>query len=247
MAFAVVSVAATMAVMVLSSSARSAVVTRQGDAGTAVAAAALQSAALLDCGTTTAMLPSGAGDVTNPAVPVPGVFTARLQGCVPAAKGATGDLGDVRWTESSAGVTFSVSMRTNWVQFDPKAPSTTSGGATSSRALRLRRDIVVTWKAAGRTRTRRLSQLAAPPPDDVTGTFRGTLTVARVPAVGGQPGTATIDLGSGFKVTHSADAFGVVRFPFLALDTPYPLAVNGVVRPESVLLTRERPDVTIQP
>lgn len=245
MAFAVVSVAATMAVMVLSSSARSAIVTRQGDAGTSVAAAALQSAALLDCGTTTAMLPSGAGDMTNPAAPVPGVLTARLQGCAPAAKGATGDLGDVRWTETSAGVTFSVVMRTNWVTFDPKAPST-SGDTLSARALRLRRDIVVTWKAAGRTRTRRLSQLAAPPPDDITGTSRGSLTVARVAAVAGQPGTATIDLGSGFKVTHSADAFGVVRFPFLELNTPYPLAVNGQAR-TTVVLTREQPDVTFQP
>lgn len=246
MAFAVVSVAATMAVMVLSSSARSAIVTRQGDAGTSVAAAALQSAALLDCGTTTAMLPSGAGDMTNPASPVPGVFTARLQGCAPAAKGAIGDLGDVRWTETSAGVTFSVAMRTNWVTFDPKAPSTTSGSTISASAVRLRRDIVVTWQAAGRTRTRRLSQLAAPPPDDITGTFRGTLTVARVAAVAGQPGTATIDLGSGFRVTHSADAFGVVRFPFLALNTPYPLAVNGLAR-TTVVLTPDRPDVTFQP
>jgi len=240
-----------MAMVVLSSSARSEKVTKQGDQGTSVAAAALQTASLLDCGATTALLPSNSGDLSDPNTPEPGVLTNRAKMCVPTAKGAIGDLGDVRWRESSGSVLFDVQMRTNWVLFDPRAPTASNGGGddgsstASAKGMRLRRDVVVTWTAAGRTRTRTMSQLAAPPPDDISGTNRGSLTVVRVPSLNGQPGTATVALGNGFTVTHTADVRGNVRFPFLTLGASYPLTVNGVAR-TPITPTRDIPDVVRQ-
>lgn len=245
MAVAIVALASAMAMVVLSSSARSEMITKQGDQGTSVAAAALQTAALLDCGATTALLPSGSGDLSDPTNPQLGALTSRTKMCAPPAKGAIGDLGDVRWRESVGSVLFDVQMRTNWVLFDPRASTTTAGAGTdgpscTSERWRLRRDVVVTWTAAGRRRTRTLSQLAAPPPDDISGTNRGCLTYGRVPLRNGQPGTVTLSLGNGFGITHTADARGIVRFPFLTLGASYPVSVNGVAR-TPVTLNRDNP------
>jgi type II secretory pathway pseudopilin PulG len=249
MAVVVVAVASSMALVVLSGSARSAVTTRQGDAGLTIASAALESAAVFDCGTTTAMLSSGAGDLTNPDNPVPGSLTTRYQRCVPAARAAVGDLGGVAWRERDGNVTYDVSLATNWVLFRPNASVDATDPATSGveppRDLyRLRRDVRVSWRAGGRTRTRTLTQLAAPPPDAISRSNPGAITVTGVPGVGGAPGPATLSIGSGFTVTHTADAGGTVRFPFLELGVAYPVSVNGAPR-TPVTLTQELRSVVL--
>ena len=249
MAVFIVAIASSMALVVLSGSARSALVTKQGDAGLTIASGALETAAVFDCGSTTAMLASGAGDLTVPSSPQPGSLTTRYVRCVSAAKSATGDLGDVRWRETDGRVTFDVGLHTNWVLFRPQDGATVhdpaaSGDPAPKDYYRLRRDVTVTWTASGRTRRRTLSQLVAPPPDAIAHSNPGTLTVTDVAAVGGRPGTATLTIGNGFSVTHTADARGIVRFPFLELDVPYPLAVNATPR-TPVTLTQEISDVVL--
>ena len=249
MAVFIVAMASSMALMVLSSSARSALTTKQGDAGLTIASAALESAAVFDCGSTTAMLASGAGDLTNPSSPLPGSLTTRYVRCVPAARSAIGDLGDVRWRETDGRVNFDVRLQTNWVLFRPQSGVTVSDPAASGDAVakeyyRLRRDVTVAWTTGGRTRRRVLSQLVAPPPDAISGSNPGSITMLNVAPVSGVRGTATITIGNGFAVTHSADERGIVRFPFLELDVPYPVAVNGTSR-SPVTLTQEISDVVL--
>ena len=235
MAVFIVAVASSMALVVLSGSARSALTTKQGDQGLAVASAALESAAVFDCGTTTAMLASGAGDLSTPTNPVAGSLTTRYQRCVPAGKAAVGDLGDVRWREVDGPLAFDVTLRTNWVLFSPRADvdntdPEASGTHVAKQYYRLRRDVTVAWTIGGRTRRRTLAQLAAPPPDVIARSNRASLTVTDVPAGADGPGHATLALGGGFTVTHSADGRGVVRFPFLEPGVTYPLSVNGTTR-----------------
>lgn len=249
MAVFIVAIASAMAMVVLNGSARSALLSKQGDQGLSIASAALETAAVFDCGTTTAMLATGAGDLTNPASPVPGALTTRQRRCVPADKGGTGDLGDVRWRQAEGNLRFDVELRTNWVLFSPRADvvnddPVASGTVVRADLYRLRRDVTVTWRSGGRTRQRTLSQLAAPPPDAIAGSNRGALTVRGVPAVAGRPGTVTLSLGRGFTITHSADEGGVVRFPFLELEVAYPLAVNGTPR-TGVTLTQGVPHVVL--
>ena len=246
MAVFIVALASAMALVVLSGSARSALGTKQGDVGLSIASDALESASVYDCGTTTSMLASGAGDRTSPGNPVPGVLTSRLARCVPAGKGAVGDLGDVHWRQTDGTVAYDVTVRTNWVVFSPRADVTNADGALAGGAARpyyrLRRDVTVTWRSAGRTRRRTLAQLVAPPPDAIARSNRGSLTLTGVPAQAGGPGTVTLGLGSGFTVTHSADERGVVRFPYLELGVSYPVAVNGAPR-NGVAPTEGIPDV----
>jgi len=246
MAVFIVAIASAMALVVLSGAARSALGTKQGDVGLVVASDALESASVYDCGTTTSMLASGAGDVSTPGDPVPGVLASRLARCVPASKGAVGDLGDVRWRQTEGAIAYDVTVRTNWVVFRPRADVTTADGGLSAAAarayFRLRRDVTVTWRASGRTRRRTLAQLVAPPPDAIARSNRGTLTLTGVPVGAGGPGSATLDLGHGFTVTHSADDRGVVRFPYLELGVSYPLLVNGSPR-APVTPTERIPDV----
>lgn len=247
MAVFVVAIASAMAMMVLNGSARSALQSKQGDQGLSIASAALETAAVFDCGTTTAMLASGAGDLTDPTAPVPGALTTRQQRCVPAAKGAVGDLGSVRWSETEGPLRFDVEVRTNWVLFSPRgdvpnADATTSGRGAALELYRLRRDVIVSWRTGARTRTRTLSQLAAPPPDAITASNGGSLTLLGVPRVDGRPGTVTVALGRGFSITHTADDRGVVRFPFLELEVAYPISVNGTAR-TGVTLTEGVPHV----
>ncbi len=247
MAVFIVAIASAMAMIVLNGSARSALQSKQGDQGLSIASAALETAAVFDCGTTTAMLASGAGDLTNPASPVPGALTTRVQRCVPADRAAIGDLGDAHWRQAEGNLRFEVEVRTNWVLFSPRgdvsnADPSTSGASVRTDLYRLRRDVSVTWKVGTRTRQRTLEQLAAPPPDAIAGSNRGSVTITGVPAVAGEPGTVTLSLGRGFTITHSAGADGVVRFPFLELEVAYPLSVNGLPR-TGVTLTEGIPHV----
>lgn len=247
MAVFIVAIASAMAMIVLNGSARSALQSKQGDQGLSIASAALETAAVFDCGTTTAMLASGSGDLTSPTSPVPGALTTRIQRCVPSDKGGIGDLGDVRWREVEGPLRFDVAVRTNWILFSPRgdisnADPTASGRSVPVELYRLRRDVTVTWRAGSRSRQRTLSQLAAPPPDAIAGSNRGSVTITGVPAVAGAPGTVTLALGKGFAITHSADADGVVRFPFLELEVAYPLSVNGAPR-TGVTLTEGTPHV----
>lgn len=206
----IVSVSALHVVTAASSSELS---TREGDQGLLVASAAMENAATYDCGITTSAL-----DVE--------LLAKRKARCR--------QLGDATWTEVNGPITFTARMATTWVEFRPNATVTTVGVDN----LRLRRTVTVSWTRGGRTRTRSLTAMAAVPPDTISISNVGSITV-RAPN-----GTAGLELLDGFVVTHTADVDGLVRFPFLEFGD-YNLFVNGLASTESAQITPLLPDAVI--
>ena len=144
------------------------------------------------------------------------------------------ELGDATWTEVSGALTFTVHLATTWVAFRANDNVT----STTRDDLRLQRTVTATWRRAGRTRTRTLTAMAAVPPDAIAFSNIGSVTV-QSPA-----GTAGIEVSPGYVVTHTADASGKVRFPFLEFGE-YRLFVNGNEVPQSVQVTPLLPDAVV--
>ena len=201
MAVVVLVAVSVAAIGVLTASAKSELTARQGDQGLLVASAAMENAAAYDCGSTTvAPRVKGAIDAA--------LLDVRVQRCHA--------LGDATWPETDGVLRFTVKMSTTWVQFNP------SRLATLTRDnLRLRREVVVTWSRSGRARQRTLIDMAALPPDSLAISNPGSVTVK---AAGG---TAAIELASGYRVQHTADPDGLVRFPFLEFGS-YALFINDL-------------------
>jgi hypothetical protein len=145
------------------------------------------------------------------------------------------ELGDASWTEVNGPLTFVVNLTTTWVAFRANDTVTAPGVAD----LRLRRTVTVTWTRGGRVRSRTLTAMAAVPPDAIAFSNVGSVTV-RAPG-----GTAALELAPGYVVTHTADADGKVRFPFLEYGQ-YGVFVNGVESAQSVQITPTVPDADVE-
>ena len=209
MALVVLTIISIAALDTLGAAANAEIFVRQGDKGQLIADNSMEQAAAYDCGSTTVVF-TNAGDLTARPT-VPGVLTKQMARCHNA-------LGDATWTVTDGPVTYTVDYRTNWVPF--------VANATAYPALRLRRDVDVSWTRRGKTRHKLATQIAAVPPDSVGTTGTGSILLDV-----GANGAATIDLGKGFKVTHSAASGDTrVRFAFLQAGVAYPIVVNGVSR-----------------
>ena len=209
MALVVLTIISIAALDTLAAAADAELFVRQGDKGQLIANNTMEQAAAYDCGSTTVVF-SNAGDLLAKPI-VSGVLTKQLARC-------HGSLGDANWTVTDGPVTYSVAYRTNWVPF--------VASATALPTLRLRRDVDVSWTRRGTTRHKITTQIAALPPDSIGTTGTGSILLDV-----GANGSATIDLGKGFKVTHSAAVGDTrVRFAFLQAGVAYPIVVNGVSR-----------------
>jgi hypothetical protein len=213
MAVVVLVIVSVAALNVVTSSSKSELTTREGDQGLLVASAAMENAAAYDCGITTTPLTAE-------------LLDTRRERCR--------ELGDATWTEVNGPLTFTVTLATTWVRFRPNETVTNP----TNDDLRLRRTVNVSWQRGGRTRTRSLTAMAAVPPDAISFSNVGSVTV-RSPG-----GTAGIELAPGYVVTHTADNDGIVRFPFLEYGE-YAVWVNGVESAQSVQITPTLPDAAV--